>query len=167
MITSAAKIALSVAIASLCGQPATAQDTLSAKLVAQQKWTMSAPLNKAQPDCVETWTVRVDATMTIQSGAERVEKKWRVADDDGSQSLYLRRMSSTGGLDCLKYDNAPFDEPQPEDADPLWVLAFNGNDELLLCNPLYAKTKHDGKQSRMYGDNCWGRLVPANLSDDD
>ena len=161
MISSAGKIALGIIIASLCGQSVAAQDALSAKLVAQQKWAMSAPLNKPTPDCVETWTILTDGKMIIQSGAERVEKQWRVADEEGSQSLYLRRMSSTGGLDCLKYDNAPFDEPQPEDAEPLWLLAFNGNDELLLCNPLYVKTEHDGKESRMYGDNCWGRLAPA------
>ena len=165
MINSASKIALGIVIASLCGQSVAAQDSLSDKLVAQQNWTMSAPLSKANPDCVESWTILTDGKMTIQSGAERVEKQWRMADEDDSESLYLRRMSSTGGLDCMNYDNAPFDTPQPESKEPLWLLAFNGNDELLLCNPLYIKDPKSKKQSPMYGDNCWGRLVPAKKSD--
>lgn len=153
--------ALGMATALLCVQPVAAQVPLSQRLSAHQTWTMSAPLNQLNPDCVETWTIFADGKMAIQSGAERVQKQWRVGEGDESQSLYLRRMSSTGGLDCLKNENAPFEEPQPEALEPLWVLAFNANDTLLLCNPLYVKTEHDGKLTRRYGDNCWGKLVPA------
>ena len=153
--------AFGMATALLCVQPVAAQVPLSAKLSAHQTWTMSAPLNQQNPDCVETWSIFADGKMTIQSGAERVQKQWRVGEGDESQSLYLRRMSSTGGLDCLKNENAPFEEPQPEALEPLWVLAFNENDTLLLCNPLFVKTEYDGKLTRRYGDNCWGKLVPA------
>jgi hypothetical protein len=147
----------------LCAQPLLAQgeiDTLSQKLVTVSQWTMSAPLNKPAPDCVETWTIRADGSMTIKSGSERVEKHWRIAGAEGSLSLYLRRMSSTGGVDCLGDEYEPFDEPQPEAKDPLWVLAFKEGETLLLCNPQYV-TETNGKQTRFFGDNCWGKLEPT------
>ena len=162
MVTSAAKIVLGIAIASLCGQPIAAQESLSAKLVAQQSWTMSAPRGQSPPECVETWTFNADGQMTVTSGAEIVVKQWRVGDDQGQASLYTRRLYSTGGLDCVGAPNEASDQPEPDEGGPLWVLAFNSGDTVLLCNPKYVLFEKTEKQMPMMDDeNCWGELKPA------
>ena len=161
-MTSAAKIALGITIASLCGQAFAAQDSLSAKLVAKQTWTMSAPLGQTTPECVETWTFNADGQMTVTSGAEIVVKQWRVGDDQGQASLYTRRLSSTGGLDCLGAPNEADDRPAPDEGGPLWVLAFTSGDTVLLCNPKYVLFEKTKEQMPMMDDeNCWGELKPA------
>jgi hypothetical protein len=162
MVISAAKIALGIAIASLCGQSVAAQNALSAKLVAMQMWTMSAPRGQTPPECVETWTFNADGQMTINSGAEIVVKQWRLGDDQGQASLYTRRLSSMGGLDCVGAPNDASDQPEPHEGEPLWVLAFNSGDAVLLCNPKYVlveKTKE--RMPLMDDENCWGELKPA------
>ena len=162
MIDSARKFALGIAIASLCGQPVAAQDSLSDKLVAQQNWTMSAPRGQTPPDCVETWTFNAGGGLTVKSGAEIVTKQWRVGDDEGQVALYTRRISSTGGLDCLGTANAATDKPDAVEGGPLWLLAFNSGDDLILCNPQYVIDKKTKKKTAMYGDDaCWGALKPA------
>ena len=162
MISSAGKIALGMAIASLCGQAVAAQDALSAKLVAKQKWTMSAPLNKPTPDCVETWTFNADSRMTIKSGAELVTRKWRVGDDGGQVSLYMQTLSSTGGADCLGTETAAFNGPEAQEGGALWLLEFNTGDAVLLCNPKYVLVEKTEEQMPIMDDeNCWGELKPA------
>ena len=162
MIRSAGKIALGMAIASLCGQAVAAQDSLSAKLVAKQKWTMSAPRGQTPPECVETWTFTPDSQLIVESGAEIVTKKWRVGDDDGQASLYLQRLFTTGGPDCQGFISEQSDEPEADEGGPLWLLAFNSGDDLILCNPQYVIDEKTKKQMPMYGDDaCWGELKPA------
>ena len=162
MLTTAGKIALGIALTSLCGQAVAAQDSISTKLVAQQIWTMSAPRGQMPPDCVETWTFNAEGGLNIKSGAEIVTKQWRVKDDDSQVSLYMRRISSTGGLDCLGTANAASDEPEADEGGPLWLLAFNSGDALILCNPQYVIDEKTKKQTPMYGDDaCWGELKPA------
>ena len=162
MTISAAKIALGVMLSSLCGQPVAAQDVLSAKLVAKQIWTMSAPRGQTPPECVETWTFNAESQMTVTSGAEVVVMQWRVGDDQGQASLYTRRLNSTGGLDCVGGPNEASDQPEPDEGGPLWVLAFNSGDTVLLCSPKYVFVEKTKEQMPMMDDeNCWGELKPA------
>jgi hypothetical protein len=149
-------------LVALCCQPAAAQSSLSEKLVAKQKWTMSAPRGQQPPDCVETWTFGANGQMIVQSGSETVTQQWRVDAEKGPVSLYLRRLSSTGGADCLNTENAAVTEPESDEGSPLWVLEFNSGDALYLCNPHYVTDKKTKKQTPLFGDEaCWGELKPT------
>jgi hypothetical protein len=162
MMELARRLGFGAVLAALCCQPVAAQNSLSDKLAVKQTWTMSAPRGQPQPDCVETWTFAADGQMTVKSGAETVVKTWRVSEVDGPVSLYTRRLSSTGGADCLGAPNDPSDVPAPEEGGALWVLAFNSGDALILCNPQYVVDKKTKKKTPMYGDDaCWGELQPA------
>jgi hypothetical protein len=156
------RFGFAVVVFALCCQPATAQETLSEKFVARHKWTMSAPLGKPQPDCVETWSFGADGAMTVESGFESLTKSWRVGDDSGQAALFLRRMSSTGGADCLGMINDAFSDPDAREGSPLWLLSFNSGDTVLLCNPNYVVDKKSRKQTPLFDDQtCWGALVPS------
>ena len=149
-------------LVALCCQPVAAQGSLPEKLVAKQKWTMSAPRGQQPPDCVETWTFGPHGQMTVQSGAETVTQAWRVDEEKGPVSLYLRRLSSTGGADCLGTDRGTVSEPETDEGSPLWVLEFNSGDTMLLCNPQYVIDDKTKKQMPLYGDAaCWGELKPV------
>jgi hypothetical protein len=162
MTSSVGKIAFGISIASLCCQPVAAQDALAEKLASRQTWTMSAPRGQTPPECVETWTFNADGQMTVTSGAEIVLQQWRVGDDKGQASLYTRRLSSTGGLDCVGAPNEAADQPENDEGGPLWVLAFNSGDAVLLCNPKYVLVEKTKEQMPMMDDeNCWGELKPA------
>ena len=151
-----------ISLAALCCQPLVAQDMIAEKLAARQTWTMSAPRGQIPPACVETWTFNADGQMTVKSGAEIVTKQWRVGDDQGQVSLYTRRLSSTGGLDCLGAPNEPADQTEPDEGGPLWLLAFNSGDSVLLCNPKYVLLEKTKEQMPMLDDeSCWGELKPA------
>jgi hypothetical protein len=147
----------------LLAQPVLAESQeidVSDRLTSVGEWTMSAPNNKAQPDCVEIWTVRPDGSMTIKSNQERVEKRWRVGKSDGHLALFTTRVSSSGGLDCVGQDMAPFDDPDAKEDEPLWLLEFKSPQDFLLCNPAFVDDPGGGKPAGWFGDNCWGKLVP-------
>jgi hypothetical protein len=158
-------LALSATALSLCVSPLLAESersTLSERLSITKKWIMSAPSGKSPPDCIETWLFEKDGMLTIESGAERMKKQWRLGHGSDSTSLYMRRLSSTGGLDCVGDAAERFDQPKPEEDQPLWLLEFNSGDDILLCDPQYVINSKTKKHTPMYNtDSCWGKLKPA------
>lgn len=155
-----ALLGASVAIGGPLAAAESALDGINQKLSSTEQWKMSAPYGKPTPDCVETWIIRKDGTMTIQSGQERVQKKWRLGDDDGNASIFLQSLSSTGGRDCLGTEAKPYDTPKQEDDTPICLLSFRGGEAILLCQPQFVETEQSKEPSAFFGDNCWGLLEP-------
>lgn len=155
---------MAAAVAASSAQPVLAEtpiDALAQMLSAKQKWTMSAPRNQQKPDCVETWTFAADGTMTVESGDERVQQQWHLGEDISSRSLHLKSLSSTGGRDCLGTETSPYDQPKQEYHQPIWMLVAQEGDQILLCIPAFVSDKKRKLRIPMFGDNCWGKLEPA------
>lgn len=155
-----------LAAACLIATPAGAQNALvdlaaqhTATLIAGGEWTFTAPRGapKGAPVCTESWTFRADGSMTVVSGAQTVEKTWRVVNDQGFERLFTTGLSSTDGIDCMGDRANPADYPEKEGGGAA-LLFFNGGKRGYLCNPVLMEAE-DGTKMPMYGDeDCWGDL---------
>jgi hypothetical protein len=145
-------------------------------LIAGGEWTFTAPRGapKGSPICTESWTFRVDGTMTVVSGTQVVENTWRVVSEDGFERLFTTSLSSTEGVDCMGERANPADYPRQEGGGAA-ILFFNGGNGGYLCTPVLMEMP-DGTKMPMYNDeDCWGELrvaqpavdimVPANRID--
>lgn len=54
-----------------------------------------------RPLCAESWTLRADGTMTVLSGEEVVEKRWRLVHDRDGDWLVQAAVSTNGRPDCM------------------------------------------------------------------
>lgn len=151
------------------GAPAFAQTTeLTAKttavrLVEVGSWRFStrATDRKGSPLCTEVWRFGADGSGTIESGAERLSKRWRtVMVEGGRPALFWQSLATNGGPDCTGNASDPGDFPLPETG---FVLLFVDNGSAYVCAAPAIATNPDNTlaDARVVKDeDCWGRLEP-------
>jgi hypothetical protein len=114
--------------------------------------------SKGQPVCTEIWRFRADGTATVESGAERVTKRWRTAEDDGDRWLYTTSLTTNGAPDCTGGTSDPADYPRPESG---LVLMFFNSGIALTCAAPEVVEGPDGKPAKLVSnESCWGSLAP-------
>lgn len=82
------------------------------------------------PVCTETWTFAATDRMTVKSGEEVVEKRFRTEEDRDGDWLVTRSLSTNGKPDCMGNSNP---EVNPED-NRTSILRFKDG-SMLVCPP--------------------------------
>jgi hypothetical protein len=114
--------------------------------------------SKGQPVCTEVWRFNADGTATIESGEERVTKRWRTAEEDGERWLYTTSLTTNGAPDCTGGTSDPADYPREESG---FVLMFFNSGMALTCAPPSEVKGPDGKPVKFVSEeSCWGTLSP-------
>jgi hypothetical protein len=137
--------------------------TTAARLVEVGSWRFStrATTRKGKPVCSETWRFKADGSGDVESGAERLTKRWRTEPVEGGNALLLwQSLTSNGGADCTGTASDPADFPKPESS---FVVLFFNNGGAFTCNAPVAATNPDNalSEARVVKDeDCWGRLEP-------
>ena len=54
-----------------------------------------------RPVCTEFWSFAADGAMHVRSGAERVEKSWRLEEDRDGHWLVMQPLSGNSQPDCM------------------------------------------------------------------
>lgn len=104
------------------------------------------------PVCSELWDFQAGGVLRIESGQERVEKRWRVERESGAGYWIVTETVSTNGLpDCMG-ESSP--APAPGERRTFVVPLNNG--VAVTCPP--PGRMPDG--ALVIGD-CYGRLTPA------
>ena len=110
------------------------------------------------PVCTEVWRFNADGAATIDSGEERVTKRWRTAQSDGERWLYTTAIATNGKPDCMGGTSDPAEFPREETG---FVVMFFNNGNAILCEPPGTIEGPDGKPVKFVSDeSCWGSLSP-------
>lgn len=156
--------AAALVTAPLAAQPADLTPEAMAKHLADVgTWKFSARKNgpDGKPECVETWHFDADGTGWVQSGDQRVERKWRTSQGDKTDRwLWVTSLSSTAGVDCMGRESNPASYPKPEGG---FVVMFFNAGGAMTCQPAAYVVDKDGNRTgdRMLRDvDCWGNLNP-------
>lgn len=65
-------------------------------------WLFRTEANQnGRPVCTETWTFGEDGKMSVDSGAERVEKRYRIEEDRDGTWIVSETLSTNHQLDCM------------------------------------------------------------------
>lgn len=137
--------------------------TSAARLVEVGSWrfTTRATDRKGKPLCSEVWRFAADGSGTVESGAERLTKRWRTEPVTGGNGLLVTQsLASNGAPDCTGTASDPADFPKPESG---FVLIFFNNGSAYTCNAPAAAANPDNtlSEARVVTDaDCWGRLEP-------
>lgn len=84
------------------------------------------------PVCTETWTFAAPDRMTVTSGEEVVEKRFRTENDRDGDWLVARSLATNGKPDCMGNISDP---PAPNEAESrISILRFNDG-SMLVCPP--------------------------------
>ena len=111
-----------------------------------------------KPVCTEVWRFNADGTALVESGKERVTKRWRTETKDGDRWLYTTSLSTNGQSDCMGNPSDPAEYPQDESG---FVVMFFNSGIALTCEPPASVDGPDGKPVRFVSDeSCWGSLAP-------
>ncbi len=114
--------------------------------------------SSGKPVCTETWRFNADGTATIESGQERVTKRWRTAENDGDRWLYTTSLTTNGAPDCTGGTSDPVSFPREESG---FVLMFFNSGSALTCAPPATIAGPDGKPVRYVSEeSCWGSIAP-------
>lgn len=114
--------------------------------------------SKGKPFCTEVWRFNADGTATIESGAERVTKRWRTAESDGDRWLYTTSLTTNGAPDCTGSKGDPATYPREESGLVLMFFNYGG---ALTCAPPQTIQGPEGKPVKFVSDeSCWGSLNP-------
>jgi len=142
-------------------QPAdTSPEAMAAHLAEVGSWRFATRErdSKGQPVCSEVWRFNADGTALVESGAERVTKRWRTAEDDGDRWLYTTSLTTNGAPDCTGGTSDPASFPREESG---FVLMFFNGGIALTCAPPEMVQGPDGKPVKFVSDeSCWGTLAP-------
>jgi hypothetical protein len=112
-----------------------------------------------KPVCTEIWRFNGDGTAAIESGAERVTKRWRTAESDGDRWLYTTSLTTNGAPDCTGGTSDPASFPREESG---FVLMFFNSGIALTCAPPAIIEGPEGKPVKFVSDeSCWGSLAPV------
>ena len=84
------------------------------------------------PVCTETWTFAAPDRMTVNSGQEVVENRFRIENDRDGDWLVTKRLSTNGAPDCMGNRAGPIAADESEHR--LSILRFN-NGSILVCPP--------------------------------
>lgn len=144
MLTFAAKALIATA-----GLALLAQDT---GLSGTWAFTTRATQADGQPVCSETWTFGPDGAMTVESGQEIVQKRYRFETDSDGLWLVAESLSTNGELDCM---GTRSDRVTPGER-RTYLVPFNDG-AVVVCDPP-ARVEGGG----LYiGPTCYGWLNPA------
>jgi hypothetical protein len=114
--------------------------------------------SKGKPVCTEVWRFDADGTAAIESGKERVTKRWRTELRDGDRWLYTTSLTTNGAPDCTGGTSDPASFPREESG---FVVMFFNSGVALTCAPPATIEGPDGKPVRYVSDeSCWGSLIP-------
>ncbi|MES2834437.1 MAG: hypothetical protein V4707_07015 [Pseudomonadota bacterium] len=107
-------------------------------------------VQNGRPVCTETWTFGEDGRMSVESGAERVEKRYRIEEDRDGTWIVSEALSTNHQPDCMGYVTAAI---EPGENRTL-ILRFN-NGTVLTCPP----PGHTADGIPIIG-SCYGRIIP-------
>ncbi len=82
-----------------------------------------------KPVCTEIWTFAAD-NLTVESGEERVEKRFRMVKDRTGNWLVAASLSTNGKPDCTGHASATVNTVESR----IYLLPMNGGD-VLTCPP--------------------------------
>lgn len=137
--------------------------TTAVRLVEVGSWRFStrARDRKGNPVCTEVWRFKADGSATVESGAEKLDKRWRtVPGEGGNHMLSWQSLSSNGQPDCTGTASDPADFPRPEAG---FVVLFFNDGSAFTCAPPPAAANPDNTLSAarvLSNEDCWGRLDP-------
>ena len=161
---SAGLAAAALVCAPLAAQPTDLTPEAMAKHLAEVgTWKFSARKKgpDGKPECFETWHFDDDGTGWVQSGDQRVERRWRTSQgDDTDRWLWVTSLSSTGGADCMGRESDPANYPRPESG---FVVMFFNADGAMTCQPaayIVDKEGNPSGQRLLRNEACWGNLNP-------
>ncbi len=104
-----------------------------------------------RPVCTETWDFGADGRMEVSSGAERVQKTWRLEQDADGLWLVMTTLSTNHAPDCM--GNVTTVIPRGERR--TYLVPLNGG-RVLTCPP---PGRAPNGAPVMSG--CYGGLFPA------
>lgn len=111
-------------------------------------------LEGGRPVCSETWSFGADGAMTVESGEERVRKRYRTETDRDGRWIVEETLETNGAPDCMG-QRTPNVTPGERRT---YVVPMNGG-IILTCPP--PQRMPDGAP---YISNCYGSIVPARLA---
>ena len=107
---------------------------------------------EGQPVCTETWTFGADGAMTVESGQEIVQKRYRFETDADGLWLLAESLSTNGEPDCMG-DRSDGVRPGERRT---YLVAFNTG-SVVVCDPP-GRVEGGG----LYiGPTCYGWLNPV------
>lgn len=107
-------------------------------------------VQNGRPVCTETWTFGTDGRMTVNSGAERVEKRYRIETDRDGTWIVAETLSTNSQPDCMG-NVTPTVTPGEYRT---YILRLN-NGTVLTCPP----PGHTDDGIPIVG-SCYGRITP-------
>jgi hypothetical protein len=137
--------------------------TSASRLVEVGSWRFvtRATDRKGRPVCTEVWRFAADGSATVDSGAERLTKRWRTEPVTGGNALLITQsLATNGGADCTGTASDPADFPRPESG---FVLLFLNNGTAYTCAAPPAAANPDNTLSEaqvLRDEDCWGWIEP-------
>ncbi len=104
-----------------------------------------------RPVCSETWRFGTDGAMTVESGAERVRKRYRTETDRDGTWIVAETLETNGAPDCMG-QRTPDITPGERRT---YVVPMNSG--IILTCPAPQRMP-DGAP---YISGCYGSIVPA------
>lgn len=138
--------------------------TAALRLVEVGTWRFvaNAADRRGRPLCREVWRFAADGEARVESGRERLTRRWRTLPGPGGLvRLAWQSTASNGAPDCTGTATDPASLPGPE-AD--FVLLFLNDGSALTCTPPPAAANPDNTLESaqvVRAEDCWGRIAPA------
>jgi hypothetical protein len=112
---------------------------------------MTNAMQDGRPVCSEAWTFGPDGAMTVESGQERLRKRYRTEADRDGQWIVTETLETNGAADCMGHQSGAVTPGEHR----TYVLPLNSG--IILTCPAPAHMP-DGTPVT---SDCYGRLVPA------
>lgn len=107
--------------------------------------------NATGPVCTETWELRADGTMTLRSGQEVLEKRYRFEHDQMGDRIVVTILKTNSKPDCMGNVTK---KPRKHDRS-IYLIAFNDG-HVEVCPP--PAPAPDGIP---YHSGCYATLRPV------
>ena len=104
-----------------------------------------------RPVCTETWDFGPNGRMEVSSGAERVQKTWRLEKDADGLWLVMTTLATNHAPDCMGNVTAKV----PEGEDRTYLVPLNSG-RVLTCPP-----PGRAPNGAPVVSGCYGGLFPA------
>lgn len=108
-------------------------------------------VQNGRPVCSETWTFGEDGTMSVASGAERVEKRYRIEEDRDGTWIVFETLSTNHRPDCMGYVTAAIEPGEYR----RFIFQLNEG-TVLTCPP----PQHTAEGMPIISQ-CHGRITPV------
>lgn len=104
-----------------------------------------------QPVCMETWDFGADGAMMVESGQERVRKRYRTETDRDGHWIVSETLETNGAPDCMGHRSGGVTPGESR----IYVVPMNDG-TITTCPP--PQRVADGAP---YISGCYGRIVLA------